>query len=193
MDHYNAIIVQAETEEIVPQVVRDIKLTLSETHGISDPEKYDFHVHTQADAVAIVSAVTGILTILLVAVAAISLLVGGIGIMDIMLVSVTERIKEIGLRKAIGATKKDILTQFLLEAVFLTMTGGFIGILLGAVFSFFASLILSKIVSLAWSFTFPLKAALIGLGVSASVGLIFGIYPARQAAKKSPLEALRYE
>jgi putative ABC transport system permease protein len=113
--------------------------------------------------------------------------------MNIMLVSVTERTHEIGLRKAIGATEKDILVQFLLEAILLTLIGGVIGIILGAGFSFLASIILTKFAGLNWGFTFPVSAAFLGLGVSAGVGLIFGIYPARQAAKKDPIEALRYE
>ncbi|OHA13389.1 MAG: hypothetical protein A2909_01825 [Candidatus Tagabacteria bacterium RIFCSPLOWO2_01_FULL_39_11] len=193
IDHFHAIIAQAETEELVPRVVRDIELTLRETHGISDPGKDDFHITTQADAAERVRTITGILTALLVSVAAISLLVGGIGIMNIMLVSVTERTREIGLRKAIGATEKDIMIQFLLEAVILTGVGGFIGIALGAGFAFIASLILSRIISLGWIFVFPISAALLGLGVASFVGLVFGLYPARQASLKSPIEALRYE
>lgn len=139
------------------------------------------------------STITDILTLLLASIAAISLLVGGIGIMNIMLVSVTERTKEIGLRKALGATDKNIMSQFLLEAVILTAIGGVIGIFLGAIFSFFVSVVLSKFLGIYWGFTFPFFAAGIGISVSSLIGLIFGIYPAHQAAKKSPIEALRYE
>ena len=140
-----------------------------------------------------VSMVTGILTLFLASVAAISLLVGGVGIMNIMLVSVTERTREIGLRKAVGATGKDILTQFLLEAVLLTSIGGFIGIFLGTSFGFLASLVITKFAGLNWGFVFPFDSALLGLGVAGLVGLVFGIYPARKASQKSPIEALRYE
>jgi putative ABC transport system permease protein len=192
-NYFNSIIVQAESEEIVSRVVKEIKLTLRESHNIDDPEKDDFHITTQADAVERVKMITGILTILLVSVAAISLLVGGVGIMNIMLVSVTERTREIGLRKSLGATEKDIMQQFLFEAIILTAIGGVIGILLGAFFSFLTSLILSQIVSLGWAFSFPISAVLLGLGVSGFVGLVFGLYPARQASIKSPIEALRYE
>ena len=193
INHFHSIIVQAESEEIVPRLVSDIELTLAELHGIQDPEKYDFHLETQAEAAALVGNITGIMTALLFAVAAVSLVVGGVGIMNIMLVSVVERTKEIGLRKAVGATNKDILNQFLLEAIILTAIGGIIGILLGVFFSFATSLILSRIVSIGWRFVFSIPAAIIGLVVSAFIGLVFGLYPAQQAAKKSPIDALRYE
>ena len=110
-----------------------------------------------------------------------------------MLVSVTERTREIGLRKALGATNKDILRQFLLEAVLLTGLGGVIGIILGALLALATAFVLSQIVSIGWRFAFPFSGAILGLLVSALVGLIFGIYPARRAAEKSPIEALRYE
>jgi putative ABC transport system permease protein len=113
--------------------------------------------------------------------------------MNIMLVSVTERTREIGLRKALGATDKDILTQFLLEAVLLTAIGGLVGIILGASLAFIIAIALSKGLGVNWTFVFPWVGAFLGLSVSALIGLIFGGYPARQASKKSPIEALRYE
>ena len=113
--------------------------------------------------------------------------------MNIMLVSVTERTQEIGLRKALGATRADILKQFLFEAIILTSIGGIIGIAIGSLFSFAASLILAQTVAEDWTFVFPIGGAILGVAVSAGVGLIFGIYPANQASKKSPIEALRYE
>lgn len=193
INHYNSIMVEAENEQDLARTANDIKLTLRESHDITDPTKDDFHVMTQADIADRAKMITGILTWLLISVAAISLVVGGIGIMNIMFVSVTERTREIGLRKALGATDNNILTQFLLEAVLLTATGGIIGILLGAGISYIATLILSQIVSTNWTFTFPLSAALVGIGVSTMVGLIFGLYPAYKAAHKNPIEALRYE
>jgi putative ABC transport system permease protein len=191
--YFNRFIVEADSDENIAQTVSDIKRTLRETHEISDPTKDDFFVQTSSDIANTLGTITSVLTLLLTSIAAISLVVGGIGIMNIMLVSVTERTREIGLRKAIGATGKNILTQFLLEAVILTAVGGIIGIILGAGLSFAISIILSNVLGLSWKFVFPFSAAVIGLSVSAIIGLIFGIYPARQASLKSPIEALRYE
>lgn len=191
--YYHAIVVEAESEEMVARTVEDITVTLRNLHNITDPAKDDFYVETQAGAMAQVETVMSVLTLFLAAVAAISLLVGGVGIMNIMLVSVTERTREIGLRKAIGAKNSDILTQFLLEATLLTSVGGIVGIALGSLFSYAVSFVLSSVLGSNWPFTFPVGAAFLGLGVAAAVGLVFGIYPARQAAKKSPIEALRYE
>ena len=192
--YYQAILVQAETEEIVQDVAQDIKLTLRELHHITDPDKDDFHVGTMENALSIIGSVTSALSALLVSIAAISLLVGGIGIMNIMLVSVTERTREIGLRKAIGATETDITIQFMLEAVILTIMGGIIGIALGALFTWLAAYGIRIFGGfLSWHFFFPMSAVFLGIGVAASVGVLFGIYPATQAAKKSPIEALRYE
>ncbi|MDO8265114.1 MAG: ABC transporter permease [Candidatus Parcubacteria bacterium] len=190
---FNSIIVQVENEKEIDSIKNNIEQALRESHNIQDPSKDDFHAMTQADVASRVSNVTGILTVLLLSVAAISLVVGGIGIMNIMLVSVFERTREIGLRKSIGATEKDILVQFLLESIILTVIGGIAGIILGALLSFATSLILTKVVSSGWVFVFPVSAALLGIGVATMVGLIFGLYPARQASLKSPIEALRYE
>ena len=191
--YFQHIIVEADTEANVNKTVEDIKVTLRSSHNITDPEKDDFSVGSQADALKTIGSVMGALTIFLAAVAAISLIVGGIGIMNIMLVSVTERTREIGLRKAIGATNQNILTQFLLEAVILTGLGGIVGIILGSLLSYISSILINQFAGLNWQFTFPLNAAILGIIVSSLVGLIFGIYPANEAAKKSPMEALRYE
>ena len=191
--YFHRIIVESEDEGTIARTVDDITATIRESHDITIADKDDFFVETQADLASRLSTITSILTAFLAAVAAISLVVGGIGIMNIMLVSVTERTKEIGLRKALGATYRDILMQFLLEAVMLTGIGGIVGILMGAGLAFIISLVLTNVLSLSWSFSFPISAALLGLGVSGLIGLVFGIYPARTAAKKSPIEALRYE
>lgn len=191
--HFQRFIIEAASEMLVNDAANEIKLTLREAHDITDPEKDDFFVITQVDLAGRLSSITSVLTIFLAAVAAISLVVGGIGIMNIMLVSVTERTKEIGLRKALGATYKNILTQFLLEAVMLTGMGGLVGILLGAFLSWMISMGITQFTAIAWTFSFPVSAAILGLVVSGAIGLIFGLYPARTAAHKSPIDALRYE
>ena len=191
--YFNRIVVEADSDADVAGTVQDITITLRNQHNITDPAKDDFFVQTQASAVETVSTILNVLTLFLAAVAAVSLVVGGIGIMNIMLVSVTERTREIGLRKALGATDKDIILQFLFEAVILTVIGGVIGIALGGFVSFVVAYFLSHVYSLDWAFSLPLTAVALGLGVSSGIGLIFGIYPARQAGKKSPIEALRYE
>jgi putative ABC transport system permease protein len=191
--HFNRFIAQATTEQVINQAAEEIRQTLRESHDITDPNKDDFFVTTQVDLAARLSSITSVLTIFLAAVAAISLIVGGIGIMNIMLVSVTERTKEIGLRKALGATYKNILTQFLLEAVMLTGVGGIMGIIIGLGLSFITSVVLTQYLNLAWPFSVPIPAIILGLGVSGLIGLVFGLYPARTAARKSPIEALRYE
>ncbi len=193
IDHYHAILVQAETEEIVATMAEDIRLTLRETHGISDPSKDDFRVITMDEAAQRIGQMMLALTVLIAAVSAISLVVGGVGIMNIMLVSVTERTHEIGLRKALGATSADIMYQFLFESIILTAIGGIVGIGMGAGLSYLVTYGINNFTTMSWGFAFPVFGAVLGLGVSAFVGLIFGIYPARQAAKKSPIEALRYE
>ncbi len=191
--YFNRVIIQVDAEENIPQTVSDVEATLRALHGITDPDKDDFFVGSQAEIVATVESVTGALTLFLASVAAISLLVGGIGIMNIMLVSITERTQEIGLRKAIGATRGDILSQFLFEAVALTTLGGLVGILLGILLLFGITFALAGLVSTEWKFAFPIDAAAVGVAVSFAIGLIFGLYPARAAAKKDPIEALQYE
>ena len=191
--YFHRLVAETDSEANVDQTVEDIKITLRNSHNITDPSKDDFFIETQTSAMEIVSTITNILTLFLAAVAGISLLVGGIGIMNIMLVSVTERTREIGLRKAVGAGKNDILIQFLLEAVLLTLTGGILGIASGALLSLGASLIFGYFLKASWGFLLPLNAIALGVGVSVMIGLIFGIYPARKAAWLSPIEALRYE
>ena len=191
--YFDRIIVSADSEEHITATVEDLKRIVRENHNITDTKKDDFFVETQVDLAERIKTVTTALTVFLVAVAGIALFVGGVGIMNIMLVSVTERTREIGLRKALGAKSRDILTQFLFEAVILTGIGGALGILIGASLSFIISLGIARFALPSWSFSFPYLGALLGLLVSLGIGLIFGIYPARTASRKSPMEALRYE
>ncbi len=181
------ISVQAESQQVMTDVQNQITSLLLVRHKISDPTAADFSVLNQASIISTASTVTTTLTILLASVAGISLIVGGIGIMNMMLTTVTERTREIGLRKAIGAKKKDISTQFLVEAVVLTFSGGLIGIILGWAIAFIISSlgILQAQVSL--------FSIVLAFGVSALIGIIFGYYPARRAANLNPIEALRYE
>ncbi len=185
--YLTSIDVQAATAESMTQVQADITTLLLARHKISDATQADFSVLNQADILASASSVTGTLTLLLAAIGSISLLVGGIGIMNMMLTTVTERTREIGLRKAIGARRSDISRQFLIEALVLTLIGGAIGIVLGWLISFAVNL--TGLVSTSVS----LPSVALAFGVSALIGIIFGWYPARRAAALNPIEALRYE
>ena len=173
-----------------------IRILLRERHNLDNPTndltKDDFHIHTQEDVLRSVSSITNILQILLASIAAISLLVGGIGIMNIMYVSVTERIKEIGLRKAIGAHRRDILGQFLAEAVIQTLVGGMIGTLLGIALSWIGIRIISTLQP-GWTFVVSTTGIVLGLTVSAAIGIVFGYFPARKASVLHPIDALRFE
>jgi putative ABC transport system permease protein len=186
-DYVTTISVEAEDASLMTDIQQQITDLLLLRHHISDPTLADFSTLNQADIVSAASSVTQTFTILLAAVAGISLIVGGIGIMNMMLTTVTERTKEIGLRKAIGAKRKDINLQFIIEAIMLTFIGGLIGVILGLAFSYaITSLgILQTSVSV--------SSILLAFGVSAVIGIVFGYYPARRAAALNPIEALRYE
>ena len=158
-----------------------------ERHKITDEEKIDFTIRTAKDALATLSTITSALTLFLAAIAGISLIVGGIGIMNIMLVAVTERTREIGLRKAVGAKRADILVQFLIEALALTVLGGFIGISIGLAISF----IISRVGG--WAFSPSPDIILLATGVAAAFGRGFGLYPAIKASRLNPIDALRFE
>ncbi len=192
--YFNVIIAQANAAYDINFVKSRITFVLRQDHGITDPNKDDFSIETQADILSILGSITSVLTLFLAAIASISLIVGGIGIMNIMLVSVTERTREIGLRKAVGATDTDILQQFLIESVLLTFVGGAVGIAFGMVVVGAVYLGVNAFSpTLGWVFAFPISAVILGLVVSGIAGIAFGIYPARQAGKKNPIDALRYE
>ncbi len=186
-DYVSLINIKARDTESMTSIQEQVTSLLLERHKITDPAQADFSTFNQADIVATASSVASTFTILLGAVAGISLVVGGIGIMNMMLTTVTERTREIGLRKAIGANKKDIERQFLIEAIILTLIGGVIGVLLGVGISYLVNAlgILQTSVSM--------QSVLLAFGVSAGIGILFGYYPAKRAANLNPIEALRYE
>jgi len=186
-DYVTSISVQAANQDDMTLVQSQITTLLLREHNIRDPQAADFSVTNQADIVATASAITGTFTILLAAIAGISLIVGGIGIMNMMLTNVTERTREIGLRKAIGAQKNDITWQFLAESVMLTVIGGVMGIILGYLLSW----TIAQFGNIGTEIT--LSSILLAVGVSGLIGVVFGYYPARRAAQLNPIEALRYE
>jgi putative ABC transport system permease protein len=186
-DRLRAIYALAPSEDEVALTMADLQTILRREHRVRSGQENDFTVRTQADFLNTLGETTKVFTYLLAGIAAVSLLVGGIGIMNIMLVSVTERTREIGTRKALGATAGNILLQFLIEAVVLCMFGGVFGIAMGAG----AALVLRR--TLHWSTSVGLPAILLATLFAAAVGILFGVWPARRAAQLDPIEALRYE
>ena len=184
----NTIYVEAASSDTTA-AQQEVSAILLAQHKISDPAQADFRITTQQDIAATATQTTGILTLLLGAIAAISLVVGGIGIMNIMLVTVTERTREIGIRKAIGARRRDILLQFLIESMFLSAVGGLLGILVGTLAAHF----LPRFVTSLPTPVVSGPSVVLAFGVSVGIGLFFGIYPANRAAVLHPIEALRYQ
>jgi len=177
---YYGLYIKAQSKEVIPQVKKDIEEVLLKRY-----DKKTFSVVDQSEIMSTVSQIFDILNLVLVAIAAISLLVGGIGIMNIMYVSVSERIKEIGIRRALGALKIDILSLFLIEAVFLSMIGGLLGVLISAIIVYLVSPIFPAYIDI--------MAVILALGVSSCIGIVFGVFPAKSAADLSPIDAIRYE
>ncbi len=193
-DDVNAIMVSAVAPDAMTAATGEIEQLLYERHGIPPGEQADFRVQNTTEIADTLGVITGTLTLMLSAIAGISLLVGGVGIMNIMLVSVTERTREIGIRMAIGARGRDILRQFLVESIVLSCIGGFIGVVLGTSASAGATILINSLSSGSdWPIVISLPAAAVAMGFAAAVGIFFGYYPARRASRLDPIDALRYE
>lgn len=186
-NYVSTINVQAKSSQLMTQAKNEITNLLLRRHNIASPEMADFSVLSQEDILEASTSITNTMTILLAAIAGISLVVGGIGIMNMMMTSVTERTREIGLRKAVGANKLDISSQFLAESVMLTFLGGVVGIILGWI----SSILIASLAGITTQVSS--RAIILAFGVSAAIGIIFGYYPAQRAARLNPIEALRYE
>lgn len=186
-NYLTTLAVEAKSQDVMTAAQDQIGYFLLARHKLSDPTEADFSIFSQNDILSTASQITGTFTALLGGIAAISLFVGGIGIMNIMLVTVTERTREIGLRKALGAKRKVIIWQFLIEAILLTITGGIIGMIVGIIVSY----IITRFMSL--PFTISAQSIFLAIGVSGGIGILFGWYPAQKASRLQPIEALRYE
>ncbi len=191
-DHLGFIRLKVKDSTLTPSAILNIKTTLRERHNIDDPSEDDFTVRDQGSAVETVKNVTDILRYFLLAIGTISLVVGGVGIMNIMLIAVNQRIREVGLRKAIGAKNSDVQIQFLIESVFISLLGGVIGIIIGVGVSYLIAVV-AQFLQYNWPFIVLWQSIAVAFLVSGGIGVIFGLYPARKAAKVSPMEALRYE
>ena len=192
INHVNFIRAKIDDVKNLKQAQEEIKLILRDRHDITDPAQDDFSVRNTQQAMDVLTQVTDALKFFLVAIAAIALLVGGIGIMNIMLVAVNERIREIGLRKAVGAKNGDILRQFMVETVIVSIVGGVVGIIFGSSVAALVALIAQQL-GYQWDLVISLESIILAVSFSALVGLIFGLYPAAKASKLDPITALRYE
>jgi len=186
-DRLDDIFALATSEADLTDAMNEVTIALRRSHHLTSDQENDFRIRNQADLLATLGETTQVFTSLLAGIAAVSLLVGGIGIMNIMLVSVTERTREIGIRKALGATRRNILLQFLIEAVTLCVLGGFVGVGVGVS----GAVLLRN--SFGWSTAINSGAVVLAFAFAAAVGLLFGVWPARRAARLDPIEALRFE
>lgn len=187
IDYVRNIDVQAKSMDLMDQASQEVEKALRKSHRLHEDTDNDFDIRSQAEIMQMANQAAGIFTLLLGGIASVSLLVGGIGIMNIMLVSVTERTREIGIRMALGARRRDIQSQFLVEALALSLMGGIIGTLLGMLASFAISS------ASGWKASVSMPSIVLSFGFAALIGIFFGLYPARKASRLDPIEALRYE
>lgn len=192
VSHLQAINVKVDDSQNIDRTIEDVTRVLKQRHNILSDDNIDFTVRNQATAVGILTTITDALSLFLTSMAAIALIVGGIGILNIMLVTVAERTREIGLRKAVGARNGDIMRQFLLEAGTLTSIGGLIGIIFGVVVSYLLATLMQYL-GFDWDFVISAWSVFLAIGVSILTGVIFGLYPSFKASRLDPIEALRYE
>ena len=192
INHLNFIRAKVDDVKTLEESVGDIKATLRDSHDIADPSEDDFSVRNTQQAMEVLIQVTDALKFFLVAIAAVALLVGGIGIMNIMLVAVNERIREVGLHKAVGATNRSILGRFLIETIVISLAGGVIGLTIGALVATVVAVV-ANYLGYQWALVISTGSITLAVGCSVGVGLIFGLYPAWKAAKLDPIKALRYE
>lgn len=192
IDYIAFIRAKVKNADLVPYAIENTKITLRERHHIKKPSDDDFSVRNQAQAIEMIKNITNALRYFLLSIGTISLIVGGVGIMNTMLIVVNQRIREVGLRKAVGAKNRNIMEQFLAESSAISFFGGILGIILGIIVSFIAAIIMQAL-KYTWPFVISWQSIVVAMVVSIAIGIVFGMYPARRASKISPMEALRYE
>jgi putative ABC transport system permease protein len=192
IDYIAAIRAKVKSADLVSYAIANTQTTLREQHHIKNPADDDFSVRDQAQAIEMITKITNLLRYFLLAIGTISLIVGGVGIMNIMLIAVSQRIREVGLRKAVGAKNSDISLQFLVEAAFISLVGGIIGIIIGVAFSYLI-FVVAQLLQYNWPFIILWQSIVVAVLVSGGIGIVFGLYPARKVSRVSPMEALRYE